>query len=179
MVPFEIIWELLSSKWKDTEFWPAIVGSTAIVIALGILLRKIKMIWRKVGAAAAALGLLAAWDGFCLNWHSLPCYRLAGLLFALSALCFLAPHLWSRHRLRSVKELCKQQAYVEALELLSTVKEGWLSSKQLQGYQKRMFFCLSIWETCGKQVRILREYGEKRALFAISPFILWHFGPEI
>lgn len=67
MVPFEIIWELLSSKWKDTEFWPAIVGSTAIVIALGILLRKIKMIWRKVGAAAAALGLLAAWDGFCLN----------------------------------------------------------------------------------------------------------------
>lgn len=142
MVSFEIIWELLSSELKDTEFWPAIVGSTAIVIALGILLRKIKMIWRKIGAAAAAIGLLAAWDGFCLKWHSLLCYHLAGLLFALSVLCFLAPYLWSRHRLRSVKELCKQQAYVEALELLSTVKEGWLSSKQLQGYQKRMFFLL-------------------------------------
>lgn len=88
MVSFEIIWELLSSELKDTEFWPAIVGSTAIVIALGILLRKIKMIWRKVGAAAAALGLLAAWDGFCLKWHSLLCYHLAGLLFALSVLCF-------------------------------------------------------------------------------------------
>lgn len=142
MGPFEIIWELLSSKWKDTEFWPAIAVGVAIVIALGILLRKIKMIWRKVGTVSAAAGLLAAECGFCLKWHSLLCYHLAGLFFVLSALCFLAPYLWSRRRLRSVKELCNQKAYVEALELLSTVKMGWLSTKQLQGYQKRMFLLL-------------------------------------
>ena len=57
MVSFEIIWELLSSELKDTEFWPAIVGSTAIVIALGILLRKIKMIWRKVGSPWTSCGV--------------------------------------------------------------------------------------------------------------------------
>lgn len=175
MSPIEIIWELVSSELGDSDFWPPIAVGAVIVFALFWLLSKIKRWQYRVGAITLAIGLIVAECNLLLEWHCAFLYLLAGLLPVLPALCIFVPFLWNQYRFYRIKKLCKQQSYVEALELLNAVKPMWLTVKQLRNYQKRRFFCLLIWGAYGKQECILKRYVKERVLFIILRFTFWHF----
>ena len=165
MSPIEIIWELVSSELGDSDFWPPIAVGAVIVFALFWLLSKIKRWQYRVGAITLAIGLIVAECNLLLEWHCAFLYLLAGPLPVLPALCIFVPFLWNQYRFYRIKKLCKQQSYVEALELLNAVKPMWLTVKQLRNYQKRRFFLLVNLGSIRKARVYLEEICQRKGTF--------------
>ncbi len=173
MSPIEIIWEVVSSKLEDTEFWPSIVVGAVIFLVLLGLLAKLKKWQYRVGAIAMAAGLIAAEFNLLLKWHYTSMYLLAGLLFGLPILYFLIVFLRNQYQLCRIAKLSRQPAYVEALELLNTIKPEQLVAKQLQVYQRRRFFLLVNLGSIRKAKVYLEEIcQEKGAFYHFSLHIL-------
>lgn len=178
MNPLEVIWEFVSAELGNTEFWPAVVVGTAIVLGLPWLLAKFKKWQYRVGAIAMAIGLIMAECNFLLGWHCTALYLLAGLFFALPILYFLMVFSWNQYRLYRIKKLCEQQSYVEAMGLLNVVKPDQLVAKQLRKYQKKRFFLLVNLGSIRKARAYLEETCRgKGAFYHFSLHILaYHSG---
>lgn len=165
MGPFEIIWEFVSSELENTELWPAVVVSAVIVLGLFWLLGKLEK-WRyRFGAIAMAIGLIMAECNFLLEWQCTVLYLLAGLSFALPILYFFIVFSGNQYRLYRIKELCKQQSYVEALGLLNAIKPEQLVAKQLRNYQRRRFFLLVNLGSMRKARTYLEEICQGKGSF--------------
>lgn len=173
MSPFEIIWEFVTAKFQNTEFWaPATIGAV-IVCGTFWLLPKFKQLRYRVGIFAMAMGLLAAEFNLLIKWNCGLLYLLAGLLNLLPLVSFLIPFLWNRYRLDKIRYMCEQQSYIEALELLNAIKPGWLTVKQLRSYQKRRFSLFVGLGSLRKARTYLEEIcPEKGALYHFALHIL-------
>lgn len=102
MSPIEIIWEVVSSELKDTEFWPSIVVGAVIALGIFWMLIKLKK-WRyRVGAITMAIGLIVAECNLLLGWHCAFLYLLAGLLLVLPILCIFVLFIWNQYRFYKV-----------------------------------------------------------------------------
>lgn len=180
MNPFEIIWEFAVSKLENTKFlFPAVIGAVIISGTLW-LLPKLKR-WRcRVGTFAIAVGLVIAEFNLLLKWNRGLLYCMAGFLVLFPLLCFVIPFLWNKWRLRKIQKVCKQQSYIEALEILNTVRTGWLTTKQLHNYQKRRFFLFVRLGSLRKARTYLEEIcPEKGAFYHFALHILAYYSGDL
>lgn len=142
MSPSEIVWELISSKFQETEFWPAVVLCGVIVFGTFSLLSRFKQRRYQLGFLTAALGLIATEFNLLMQWNDCWLYLLAAALILASLLLFFVPFFWNKKRFSKIQTLCRQQFFAEAWKYLNSIRVTWLTSKQLRHYQQRRFFLL-------------------------------------